>query len=253
MTFRHNFIYFDKITSTNTLAEQFLRSEKLPEGTVIYAGEQTDGAGLGDNKWLSNPGMNLTASVILYPSFLPVEDQFALTKLLSVSVCRLIETLDPGLKSEIKWPNDIYVNRRKIAGLLIRNSISGKTISNTVAGLGLNVNQITFGKNAPMAISLSQITGETYDIKHLLTKWHDLLMKSYAELKQEGQEQLNSQYLSKLYLLNKEAQFMINGETLRAVIQGIGLFGKLRLKALDGREFICDLKEVAFISDESKL
>lgn len=249
MTFRHNFLYFDKTGSTNTLAEQLLQLEKLPEGTVIYAREQTAGAGQGDNKWQSDPGMNLTASVIFYPGFLSAGDQFILTKLLSVSVCRILESLGKGLRPEIKWPNDIYVHRRKIAGLLIRNSISGSTISDTIAGLGLNVNQTGFGPDAPLATSLSIITGEFYDIKQLLTKWHELLMECYQELQQEGPDKLNKNYLERFYLLNQEAHFIIRGELMKATIRGTGQFGRLRLKAADGRDFTCDLKEVVFVPD----
>lgn len=246
MTFRHNFIYFDEVDSTNTRAAELLVKQRLPEGTVIYAGKQTAGAGLGENKWLSEPGMNITASAVLYPDFFPAEDQFKLTMVMSVSICQMLETLDSRLKPQIKWPNDIYLNHRKVAGMLIKNNISGNSISQTIAGIGLNVNQTVFDASAPLAISLAMITGHKYEIIDLLTKWHVALGQAYDLLHSDKVHEIEQEYLNRFYRFNQWANYTINGEKLRAKITGIGAYGMLQLKGDDGREFSCGLKEVVF-------
>lgn len=246
MTFRHNFIYFDEVDSTNIKAAELLQNQALNEATVIYAGKQTAGAGLGENKWLSEPGMNITASVVLYPNFLPAEDQFKLTMVMSVSICNMLESLDNRLKPHIKWPNDIYLNHRKVAGMLIKNNISGNIISQTIAGIGLNVNQTVFNESAPLAISLSMITGQKYDIVDLLTKWHETLSQTYHLLKSGQGYIIEQEYLERFYRLNQWANYTINDEKLWAKITGIGAYGMLQLKSEDGRKFSCGLKEVAF-------
>lgn len=249
MTFRRNFIFLDSVSSTNLHTESLLLSGSLPEGSVIYTNEQTLGVGLGTNRWFSEPGKNITATVVLYPDFLPPEDQFKLTMAVSVSVCLLVESIDISMKPEIKWPNDIYLDGRKLAGMLIKNSISANSISHTIAGVGINVNQKLFGKEVPLAISLAQITGCEYDIPDLLTKWHKFLEKIYLDLKNGNSDELHKAYMDKFYLKGKAAGYIINGEKMIATINGIGDYGQLKLISADGREFTCGLKEVEFIPD----
>lgn len=212
MTLRHNFVYYDEVDSTNIRAAELLLKQTLPEGTVIYAGRQVAGAGLGENKWHSEAGMNITASVVLYPDFLPAEEQFKLTMVMSVSICNLLESLDSMLKPLIKWPNDIYLNHRKVAGMLIKNNISGSSISQTIAGIGLNVNQSKFDFRSPLAISLAMITGRKYDIMELLTKWHAALGQIYFLLQSGRAHEIEKQYLDRFYRLNQWANYTINNE-----------------------------------------
>ncbi len=246
MTLRHNFIFDEQVDSTNARAVELLQSQKLPEGTLIYAGAQTAGVGLGENKWHSLPGQNITASVVLYPDFLPAEEQFKLTMVISVSVCTMLESLDHRFKPMIKWPNDIYLNDHKVAGMLIKNNLSGNTLSQTIAGLGLNVNQIDFDSSAPLAISLAMISGRQYEILDLLTKWHASLDHTYHLLQTGKAHELEQAYLNRFYRLNQWANYTIHGEKLRAKITGIGEYGMLQLRSEDGRTFSCGLKEVVF-------
>jgi BirA family biotin operon repressor/biotin-[acetyl-CoA-carboxylase] ligase len=246
MTLRHSFIFDEQVGSTNARAAELLQTQKLPEGTVVYTNAQTAGVGLGENKWLSEPGKNITASVVLYPDFLPAEEQFKLTMVISVSVCNMLESLDSIFKPQIKWPNDIYLNHRKVAGMLIKNNISGNTIAQTIAGLGLNVNQTKFDSRAPLAVSLAMISGKGYKIFDLLTKWHTALDHTYHLLKSGKEDGLEQAYLERFYRLNQWANFTIHGESLRARITGIGEYGMLQLTGEDERKFSCGLKEVVF-------
>lgn len=250
MTFRHDFVFLEKTDSTNTYASSLLQNENVAEGTLIYTREQLQGAGLGSNIWVSEPDKNITATVILYPEFVAPERQFLLTMLLSVSVCHFLESLGDGLSPEIKWPNDIYLNSRKLAGMLIKNNISGNSIQQTIAGLGLNVNQASFDSRAPLATSLALVTGKNYNIKELLTIWHSKLEKLYEQIKSGNEACLEQEYMKRFYLLNRDSSFIIHGEKLIARITGLGEFGQLRLTAADGRNFLCGLKEIEFIPGE---
>src|SRR5262249_40524297 len=109
----------------------------LPEGTVVITSNQYAGRGQRGNEWNSEPGMNLTFSVLLKPSSLSVKNQFFLTIIASLSVFDFLKEKQVG-DLKIKWPNDILVYKKKICGMLIENSILGETINQSIIGVGLN-------------------------------------------------------------------------------------------------------------------
>ena len=131
--------FHKELTSTNDQAFMLLKTINPVEGTVIYADFQKAGRGQKDNKWESEKGKNLLLSIILYPTSIRPEDQFYLSMAVSLGICDFIDSFFPG--SKIKWPNDIYINDDKIAGILIENSVMGETIESTIAGIGININQ----------------------------------------------------------------------------------------------------------------
>lgn len=231
------------IDSTNLYTERLLSKEDIPEGSVIYTFNQAAGIGQGENRWESEPYKNLTATVVLRPVFLEASSQFLLTAVISLSVCETIYdfiTIEPL----IKWPNDIYCNNRKIAGILIKNQIMGKSISTTIMGLGLNINQTIFS-HAPMATSFKILSGTDYDIKEVLTKWHNNLANYYRLLKTDKKALLN-QYLSKLYLKNQFIEYVIKGKNIIAAIEGVDRHGQLVLFDKAGKKYVCGLKEIVF-------
>lgn len=248
MTILHpQIIRLDETTSTNDYLEEFLTKAPLPEGSVVLVRHQTHGKGQENNHWESEPDKNLTFSLVLYPHFVRAEQQFVLTQVLSLSLCALLDELNLPKKAMIKWPNDIYVGQRKIAGMLIKNNITGNYISQTIAGIGLNVNQLSFTENAPNAISIATIGGKEYDKNALLTMWHTLFMRQYENLEKGNFTQIHNAYLSRFYRLNEMADYIIENEKQRATITGIGEYGMLKLTADDGREFTCGMKEVVFL------
>jgi len=234
-------------TSTNDYMEMLLSSSNPEEGSVVCALFQTSGKGQENNRWESEAGRNILATAVLYPHFLRPDQQFFLTIVVSLSVCTLISKTEPALQPKIKWPNDIYLNNRKIAGILIKNALSGDSIQHTITGLGMNINQTRFSANAPLAVSLSEITGKKYHIPTLLTNWHESLMWWYNQLRENRLSMLEAEYLGRLYLIHQPAAFIIRGKRLTATIAGIGEFGKLRMVGEDGTEYLCDLKEVIFV------
>ena len=138
-----NVIHVPTCHSTNALAEQILADEGISEGTVIIADEQTNGTGQKDNIWLSDPGKNLTFSAIIYPTFLPLELQFFISIISSLAIKNSLQKLI-GEEVKVKWPNDVMVSNKKVAGILIKNSLDKRKIKSTIIGVGLNVNQDVF-------------------------------------------------------------------------------------------------------------
>jgi len=232
------------INSTNLYAEELISREELPEGSLIYTHNQYDGIGYADNKWESEPYKNLTVTVLLKPVYLNAADQFFLTIVVSLSVCDLIEELIETASPCIKWPNDIFVNHHKIAGILIKNQLLGPEISTSIAGVGLNINQTEF-KKAPNATSLKLLSGEEYQVTEVMTKWHKLLYHRYTELK-SGREQLLRNYLDKMYLKDQFHNFIIRNSLTRAAIQGVDRHGLLVLMDEENNKISCDLKEIVF-------
>ena len=173
-------IFLPTLTSTNAYASRLLKNGTLPEGTVIYTNYQSAGKGYFGNKWESEDGKNLLVSIILYPSFIKPEDQFCISMAISLAICDFLEGYINGCA--IKWPNDIYVNNDKIAGILIDSALSGESIEYTVVGIGLNINQEKFSKSVPNPTSLNIISGKTYNITDCLNKLLTALDKRYKQL-----------------------------------------------------------------------
>ena len=126
--------------STNLDAFQWL-TEKPPEGSVVWAHHQTQGRGQAGNTWQAMPGQNLTFSLILYPTFLANDQLFYLSKLTSTVLRNVLLTHLPTHDIEIKWPNDMLVNRQKIAGILIENQFEGARLKKMPRTLNITPGQ----------------------------------------------------------------------------------------------------------------
>ena len=192
--FRH-----DKLTSTNRLLWEMLKQEHPSEGVVVMADYQEAGKGYGDHSWHSRAGENLLMSLLLFPAFLSASRQFHLSRLISVAVCEVLDGL--GAESWIKWPNDILCKGGKVAGLLLEHGVSGGTLSHTIAGIGLNLNQREFPGFPIPASSLILETGrETVprDIAELLVH---KIMDRYQKLRDGEGQALEEEYLDRLYRL----------------------------------------------------
>src|SRR5215470_8992785 len=153
-----------KITaSTNLFLKELLNKHPLKEWTIIVAETQTAGRGQMGNYWESEPSKNITCSILIYPHFLSIKQQFLLSEIVAIG---LKETLAKYVKQDItiKWPNDLYFEKRKLAGILIENELINQKFSCSIVGIGLNVNQQIFKSDAPNPVSLKQITGMETDI-----------------------------------------------------------------------------------------
>jgi BirA family biotin operon repressor/biotin-[acetyl-CoA-carboxylase] ligase len=241
-----NIIWLNEVESTNTHIA-FLAQKNAAEGVVVAAKFQTEGKGQRGNVWESQSGMNLTFSVLLHPSFLPVKNQFLISKITALAICDTLDLLVGN--TSIKWPNDIYVGDNKISGILIENSFSSHLMDVSIIGIGLNVNQKTFSDDIPNPTSLHILTQRLFKLDNLLKKLCSALSSRYHQLKCNNIEAISNDYFCKLYRKDSYYTYMANDVTFRAKIFGVRDSGELLLKtdSDEVREFC--FKEVSFVSE----
>lgn len=236
-----------EVDSTNAHALSLLSKSKPPEGTVISARFQSAGRGQIGSGWESKAGKNIILSAILYPEFLLASRQFLLNQAISLALCEFVATHVPG-PVRIKWPNDIYVKNRKIAGLLIQNTISRNHLKSSVAGIGINVNQAHFLTNLPNPTSFKLETGDEFDIHQLIPLLCNHLEANYLKLKSRKIVPLQQEYLRQLYRFGEPSIFKrSNGDVFQGAISGVSDGGKLRVSTAAGQEEF-DMKEIKFAS-----
>jgi BirA family transcriptional regulator, biotin operon repressor / biotin---[acetyl-CoA-carboxylase] ligase len=240
-----NILFFKDLPSTNSHASLLLKKNSLSEGTIIQTNYQSAGKGHAGNSWESEDGKNLLISIVLYPSFVSPSDQFCISMALSLGICDFITRFIPDCS--IKWPNDIYINNDKIAGILIENTIIADHIEYSIAGIGLNINQEKFISSAPNPVSLRQITGETYDLLACLSELTKDLDFRYKQLIAGNTESARKEYITKLYRLNEWSRFIdANGEFTGRIIT-LGDYGTLMIEKQDTEKREYSFKEVEFI------
>lgn len=237
--------YFESLSSTNGQAVKDIQEGIAQDGKVIWTGDQTQGKGNGTNQWESEKGKNLTFSLLVEPHFLKPAEQFVLTQLISIA---LYETLSHILSPEklfIKWPNDVYYDKKKIAGVLIQNYVKGQQINFAVIGVGLNVNQKIFLSDAPNPASLMHFTGKEMEIQPLLDEILKNFKNHYEALDDpEKRMELHEKYLAHLYLRNQWAAFTDESGTFSAKITGINDYGQLHIEDKEGNQKTYGFKEI---------
>jgi BirA family transcriptional regulator, biotin operon repressor / biotin---[acetyl-CoA-carboxylase] ligase len=236
-------IFMPECHSTNSLALELCQQSQVPEGTLVITDRQTAGRGQRGNTWESQPGMNLTCSVILKPTFLAIKDQFLLSIATSLAIRDYLAATcsDPV---SIKWPNDILVKQFKISGTLIENQLMGEQFSYAVIGIGLNVNQRMF--TIPMATSLSLIAGKDFDLQDVLLGLLSHLESRYLQLRQGRAQHLKEDYLKYLYRFNEHHTFQSGDDQFGGKILGIDDQGRLRVLIHD-QEKDFGVKEISFV------
>ncbi|HEX7494733.1 MAG TPA: biotin--[acetyl-CoA-carboxylase] ligase [Bacteroidales bacterium] len=240
-----NLLFFENLPSTNTYTISILKKNNLPEGTIVYTNYQSAGRGQTGNRWESEDSKNLLISILLFPSFLNPADQFYISMTISLGICDFITRFIPDCY--IKWPNDIYVNNDKIAGILLESSITGNQIEYTVAGIGLNINQEKFPGVLPNPVSLRLLSGLNYDLKSCLDQLGTDLDKRYKQLIAGQLAQIKDEYVSKLYKLNKWIKFKDVSGTYTGRILTISEYGRLQIERQNGILSEYSFKEVEFI------
>lgn len=236
-------IHLPKCHSTNTVASELLASQPANEGTIVIADHQLAGRGQRGNSWESEPGKNLTFSIILCPSFLHPRQQFELTVITSLAVAVTLEKF--GLEEVcIKWPNDVYVGTKKIAGILIENTIKANVIESAVVGIGVNVNQQDFAIDS--ATSLKLLAGREIEKDLLLKELSGCFEAYYLQLRAGKISELRSLYLSKMLGFGVQRAFVDTGGTFFGSVVGVDSVGKLEvLRGDDIRQY--SLKEIHFV------
>jgi len=240
-----NVIFFENLPSTNSHASNMLRTSEVPEGTIIRASFQSAGRGQTGNSWESEPDKNLLISIILYPVMINPEDQFLISMTVSLGISDFLLRHISDVR--IKWPNDIYVNDDKIAGILIENSLMDNSIINSIAGIGLNINQLRFTSDAPNPVSLRIIKGKEYNLDECLTELSDSINTRYIQLLEGETGEIRNDYISKLYRLNEWNEFSDVKSRFIARILTVKEDGLLKLECKDNTIKEYSFKEVDFI------
>ncbi len=207
-----NLIELNSVDSTNSYALELMKNSLPVEGSLIYAHTQTGGRGQRGKQWQSEPNSNLTFSIVLYPN-LTVAEQVYLTKVVSLGITDYLDSIKEfesrhpqgvsqtkSLKARIKWPNDIYVGDKKIAGILIENNLKGEQVVSSVAGIGFNVNQMKFD-GLDSAVSLRMLTGFDFGLSECLSGLCGRIEARYLQLKTNKKDLLDLDFLKKAYNL----------------------------------------------------
>ena len=252
------YVHLEQIDSTNAYLQR-MQSEADIRNWVVSADEQTAGKGMGSNSWESEVLSNLTFSLALDMGFLPAGRQFLLSEAVALGLVYAldgllvegmsyrgfpsIDTLPSNVgrydmdgkpsvsmpsKLHIKWPNDIYYENHKLAGI------------------GLNVNQMQFQDWPTHPISLKQITGKTYDLQPLLEQIAESIYNKVEVLKTTPTA-IEQNYLKRLFRYRTWADYEVDGIVLRLFMTGIDAFGRLMLVDEANKTYCFDVKEIKFL------
>ena len=234
--------HFDTVGSTNDVA----RGAEYHDGDIVWADFQTAGRGQRGHTWESRTGENLTFSVVLEPKFLPVKEQFMLLEAVALSLKDFFA--EQGVKTAVKWTNDIYVGDSKAVGILIEHAYRGDSLARTVVGIGINVNQTEFSADIPNPISLSMLTGQKHDLNSLLLSFERCLSERYRQLREGEWSRLQNDYHSSLYRLNEWHTYALpDGRRFEGAIRGVQSTGELVVEQRDGTKNGYLFKEIEFV------
>lgn len=237
---------YDAVDSTNDVAKILFHSKSAPHGTIVRANFQTKGRGRQGNFWESAPHENLLFSLILLPKQYAPSLQFIINKIIAVVLADFLQSMVAGFPVKIKWPNDIYIENKKIAGILIEHAILGETLSRSVVGIGVNINQTTF-ESAPNPVSLKMITGHDYDIGALCENLSEKILTAFAETASDDAQEWAEPYHRRLYQLDERKKYLIDGRERHAVILGVSEDGRLVLQYDDGATHCHELNSIKYL------
>lgn len=241
-------IWEEEALSTNS---EVLKYEGMyPGGVVLAAHRQTAGRGQKGNSWEAEPGRNLSFSAMWQPEAFAANRQFSISEAVALSVADLLE--QHGIEATVKWPNDIYVGEKKICGVLIEHSVTGREINRTVSGVGINVNQTEFRSDAPNPVSMKMLTGREYDLAQLLEEYVGMLGRRLAAINsEEGKKAVHGEFCNRMWRFDggchlfrdREGEYVFMGEIL-----GVSTIGMMRVRNVEnGEEKEYAFKEVEFL------
>ena len=240
----HYLLKFPSLSSTNSYCWELLSNKSLPDGTVIWTPLQTDGRGQRGKLWISDEGKSLPFSIIFRPK-VNVSEQFILNKAIALGVCEGVASF--GVSSKIKWPNDIYIENKKVAGVLIENSLRGNLLQELVVGVGVNINQDEFTNDLPNPVSLKQVLKQTFDIEIVLEEFCYYIEKRYMQFKAGHFEKIDDDYHANLYNFKQMQTFQLGNKCFEARILGVDKLGKIKLLH-QGNKTVHAMGEVEFVS-----
>ena len=242
-----NLIKVDAIGSTNTFLKDLVRNDSILKPTCVWTKNQTNGRGQIGNIWESEINKNLTFSVYFPMHANLTSNPIAINLLTTLCIYNVLhEYKIPQLF--IKWPNDIMSVNKKIGGILIENNYQNGTLSESIIGIGINVNQEKF-TNLPKASSLKQITTLEFDLELLLKKILNQLEKLFTTYKPSDFDSLKSNFENVLFRKGKASSFQKNDtqSIFTGIIKGITTNGKLIVLEEDNHVNHYNLKEISLL------
>jgi BirA family biotin operon repressor/biotin-[acetyl-CoA-carboxylase] ligase len=172
--------------------------------------------------------------------------QFIISRIASLAVKNTLDQFTDDIR--IKWPNDIYWKDKKIAGILIENDISGRVITNSIIGIGININQDQFPEELPNPVSLKQVTGSEFDRDYILDNFVREFFLIYREFQNGNEKAIEDEYMLDLYRINDYYWFEDDNGRFKAIIKEVLPSGHLVLKTLEtAEERVYAFKEVSFV------
>ncbi len=237
-----NILEYEEMASTNTYAAE-MSSDELTDRMVILTWCQTQGRGQIGNSWESAPHSNISMTIVLKPEHLEASRQFAVSMVIALGCFDFVSRYADNVS--VKWPNDIYVGDKKIAGILIEHKITGRYIGNSICGVGLNINQERFLSNAPNPISLLQLIGHPLSLQQALEELLSCIDARYAAI--HDYASLEKEFLHHLYRGTGIHQWKDAHGHFYASISGLDEYGQLRLLDEKGHEHLYAFKEVTYL------
>ena len=239
-------IKLNATNSTNTYLKNLLKEKQVKDLSCIWALSQTQGRGQQGAKWISEPGKNLTFSILKKFENLSSEYHFLLNMEVSLAIFRALKKLYiPDLA--VKWANDILSSKKKICGILIENTLHKEQISSSIIGIGLNVNQVFFN-DLPNVSSLQKIMGHPFDLEEVLLLICQELEVSLKSLSPTRFESMLDEYHTHLFRKDKPSTFEYpNGERFMGYIRGVSHNGQLQVEQEDALMSSFSLKEIKLL------
>ena len=239
-------IKLNATNSTNTYLKNLLKEKQVKDLSCIWALSQTQGRGQQGAKWISEPGKNLTFSVLKKFENLSSEYHFLLNMEVSLAIFRALKKLYiPDLA--VKWANDILSSKKKICGILIENTLHKEQISSSIIGIGVTVNQVFFN-DLPNVSSLQKIMGHPFDLEEVLLLICQELEVSLKSLSPTRFETMLDEYHTHLFRKDKPSTFEYpNGERFMGYIRGVSHNGQLQVEQEDALMSSFSLKEIKLL------
>jgi len=230
--------HFYKIGSTNTAA-MAAAAEDAPEGSVFLAEEQTAGRGRGANSWQSPRSTGIYCSVLLRPS-LPPSEVLTLSLAAGLAVQDAIQQVDARVAADLKWPNDVLINGKKVCGILTEMNAEATRVRYIVVGIGINVNQASFPKDLP-ATSLRLVTGSEWSRVELIAALLKSLDREYRQLRNDSdaRESIPRRFAeNSSWVLGKRVRIEENGSEFEGTTEGLDPRGFLQVRTAHGMQTV---------------
>ena len=209
--------------STNDKVKMLIKSKKILSGDLIVAKYQYGGRGQRTNKWYSSYGKNLLCSLFYRPLDIKSDSTFLINQVVSLAVLKTIRKFN-NEKCLIKWPNDILSVNKKIAGILVENSLSSDKVNHSIIGVGININQVFF-KSLPNATSIKKVSNKNIVVESVFNELIDSYKYYFTKI--NDTKYINDEYNQNIY--GKEGcKFILNGKKFNGKIISISNTGVIK-------------------------